>query len=400
MPLFAYLALNSAGAERRGTFEATDARAAAEQLRGQRLHVLRLDPAERTRTAGTGLILKRPLSERARQGLLRQLGVLLGAGLTLVRALETLEGSSAPKAVRRVAGELREAVRGGASFSEALTRQHGLLEEGGLERVASAELTGELDRALVAIADESERSRRMRSKLRSAMAYPAVILAIAAAVTGLLVIFVVPRFAQFFAHSGRPLPPMLSYLVRVSEIAVAALPVLLLGLWLILLLLWLVRRQPAGREATDRLALRLPLIGWLLARHALWRATQSMAGLLSAGIGILTALRVTARNTGNAALGAVFERASERVLAGRGVAASLEDPMVPDELRHVVAVGEQSGELSAVLAQLAQHYENQVDRAIERLAATSEPVLLLLVGAIVGGIYISFFQAIFRIVGG
>lgn len=400
---YEFLALSADGAEQRGDFVAPDVEAVVVSLRNRGLLVLWVRPcsgARRARGTYLGRVGPRSLRSRQREAFLRQLAVLLRSGLTLVRALETARLGTAPRVTRELAGRLEERVRAGASFSAALGLERGLLAQDALQRIEGAEAVGELDRALEDAAVDEERRRRTKERLRAALAYPSIVFVVSIVVAALLVLKVVPRFAQFFASSGRPLPSNLAKLVDVSELAAVWTPPLALVLLVLSVGCLVARRRRGPRKVLDAAFLRLPVVGWLLAQRALWNATYALARLVDAGVPILHSLRLAGNGAGNLVFEDAFHEAAERVLEGTELATALEHPRVPLDLRQVVAVGERSGELGRVLEHMAQHYEREVEEAMRRLAALAEPVLLLVVGGMVGFIYLSFFQAIFQIAGG
>src|SRR5690606_3305307 len=189
--------------------------------------------------------------------------------------------------------------------------------------------------------------------LRAALAYPSIVFFVSIGVAALLVLQVVPRFAQFFASSGRPLPANLALLVDISEVAAALAPPFAAASFVLALACLFARTRRGPRRALDAAFLRIPVVGWLLARQALWNSTYALARLVDAGVPILHSLRLAGSGAGNLVYEDAFHGAAERVLGGADVASALEHPNVPLDLRQVVAVGERSGELARVLEHMA-----------------------------------------------
>jgi type IV pilus assembly protein PilC len=405
MSLFSYLALDAHGVETRGSLEAHDQREARAALRSQRLRPVLLVLGElpqaqtlRERLAlGLQPLLPRswlPVRRSDLGTLFRQLALMLRAGHALVQALDTAARLSVKHRMRELVQELARALRGGQSLSQAMAGVGRPVDTLVVQLVASAEAAGELDLVFEQLADDLDRKRELTRQLVNTMMYPLIVLVMAIGVFAFLAVSVIPRFASFVQARGRGVPPEAQLLLDLAswvEHWGPALAVALLGLLLALVLL---RRLAAARRVMDRLALATPLVGGLLRDAGMTRLSWTMGMLVRSGTTALESLRVARRVVGNSVYVAALEEAEHRLLAGRSLAKALEQGSMPLLLRHMVAVGEGTGQLDAVLDAVAEHFRKSLQARIKLVTSLVEPALLLLVGAVVGSVYYTFFKTL------
>lgn len=405
MPQYCYRAVNSRGAGQRGVVEAPSPDQAAAQLRASGLFPISLDPAEEGRSGASGRWIdgRFPgrVSRRDLAVFTRQLATLLRAGMPLVRALEVLARQERRPASRRMMRDLAERLHAGGSLSEAMAAQPGTFAPMYIGMVRAGEAGGALEAVLERLARFAEKSLQLRGKVKSALIYPAVVLAVAAAVLGGLLLFVVPRFQQIFADllRGAPLPPLTQAVLDFSGwvrqhgslaiglLAAAGLGPALLG------------KTTAGRRWLDAAMLGLPVFGPLATKAVIARFARTFGTLLSSGVPILGALEIARETCGNAQVAAALAVVHARVKAGEPVARPLEDTgCMPPMVVSLVDVGEQSGQLPAMLGRIADIYEEEVDNAVAGLGSLLEPFLILFLAGVVGTIVVALFLPIVRIV--
>lgn len=404
MPLYQFEALDAQGLAQHGSVEAADARAAAQSLRARALYVVRLDQAESDDDALAfdvrGWVSAR-LSVRGLHWVMfyKQLGMMLRNGLTLLQALDTAGTTAGSRRLAGVIAQLRAAIEGGSGLSAAMARQSRHFDRLAVELVRGAEASGELDVVMERLARDLERKADLKRQLITSLIYPMIVVLTAIGVSLFLVIGVVPKFAAFFAQTGRQLPAVTQSLIDLSEFMQRW------GLWLgllvaaagsALLVLW---RRPETRPVIDRAVLRLPLVGHLVTVANMARFAWSAGMLIKSGVTIIETLRVCAGVTGNAAITADVNQAAESVLAGRDLATSLDRPTLPRLIHQLVAVGERTGALDTVLQEIGDFYQKLLETAIKRLTALIEPILILLVAGMVGYVYYAFFAALFAAAG-
>ncbi len=410
MPAFQYTVLAPGQGRRQGTLEATDAAAAAAVLRTQGLFVLRLVPQQQAAEETT--LLHRPVEPLAwlrrlpwpRRGfgtqdrifLLEQLALMLRSGLTLVQALEVAAAETEKPRLRQALEQVAERLQQGQQFSQALASVPGLVPEFVLRLVQSGEVTGQLEHVLGQSAQYLRRRAVLRGRLASALVYPAVVVLVALAVAAFLVLKVIPKFATFFSRRGAALPWATQLLVDLSNwlgqyglYVLGAVVAAGLGLAAFRSTAW-------GRLRWDRLLLRLPVLGPVLATAAMSQLSQTLGMLLASGLNLLEALRITAGVIGNHAVRRRVQEAAQGVLEGGSLAGSLRGRPVPELVPRMIAVGERTGSLGEVLEELGRFYDAQLQNHIRRLSAMVEPTLILVVGLLVGFVYFAFFQAVIQ----
>lgn len=406
MPTFAYTALDGAGAEKQGRLDAADAQQVVAVLRERGLFPTEVKAAEGGESAasrhrawrwpwGSGV--------RARELAVftRQLGTLLRAGMPLLRGLEALGRQQRNEALQKVIGDLAEAIKTGDTLSAALARHPGVFDNLYVSMVRAGEAGGALDVVLERLARFQEKSLHVRGKVAAAMVYPLVVLGVAAAILSGLLVFVVPRFQQIFADllKGAPLPALTRAVLAVSDLLRHNF------LWIAVVLaasavaFRFCRRTPAGARVVDSAIIRLPLFGELFLKAIIARFGRTLGTLLSSGVPILPALLIARDTCGNARLAAAIMHVHDRVKEGAPVARPLGASRVfPPMVSSMIEVGEQSGQLPEMLNRVAEIYEEEVDNAVAGLGALIEPVLILVLAAVVGTIVIALFLPIIRIV--
>ena len=329
----------------------------------------------------------------------RQLAVMLGAGVPLVQCLDLLGSEERDPVLADALLALRDDVEGGASLAAALAGRPRIFDELYVGMVAAGEAGGVLHTMLVRLADCLEKSVALRGQVRAAMMYPVAVLLIAATVVGVILWKVIPTFAALFDGLGAVLPLPTRVVIAASESLPVAGPALLLtaagGFWLGKR--WYA--TPRGRRALDGTWLRLPVVGSLLRKLAVARFCRTLATLLGSGVPILDGLTITAGTAGNAVVADALRQTRGAIEQGTSVAAPLRDTGVfPPMVTQMVGVGETTGALDTLLSKVADFYEAEVDRAVTGLTALLEPVMIALLGVIVGGIVVAMYLPIFDLI--
>jgi type IV pilus assembly protein PilC len=348
--------------------------------------------------AGFSLASWLPIKTLDRVVLLRQLALMLRSGLTLVQALEISCHHQPKRKLRASLRRVIDSVEQGSSFSEAIAHETSVFPEIVGRLVSAAERTGELEPVLERAADHLDRQARFKIQLLTSITYPALVVVVAIATSLFLIVKVIPRFAVFLERRGGRLPWSTQSLVDLSIWFQSYGPTLALALCSAVLGLVLLRRNAAGRILTDRIVLRLPVVGRLLVESGMASISWTLALLIQSGVTLLDSLRIAAGSLKNRFLSGHFQEAAGQVLEGRALAVALDAPAIPALFRQVIAVGERTGALAEVLGDLGRYYEEQMQAAIRRMSAQIEPVLILVIGGLVGFVYFAFFQAVMSIV--
>jgi type IV pilus assembly protein PilC len=398
MPLFRYEALGTDGQRVGGSLEAADERAAAATLRDRSLFITNLSPG-----AAAAARRRRRSASIGPQDLaffFRELALMTRAGVTLLQALQVCEHRSGNTAMADVAARLSERIRAGQSLSQAMSREDRCFSRLAVRLVASAEATGELDPVLDRIADIIERRATLRRSLLTSLAYPAIVFTVAVAVAILLIVVVVPKFAGFFATRSIPMPwttrTLLDTSAWMQSYGLYVLAFVLVTAGAVTYVYFTAR----GRVVLDRLALSIPLIGKLLQIASCAQISWTLGALLRSGVSLLESLRITASVVGNRALGEHLDGVTRHILRGDTLSHGLEHPLVPPIVPNLVAAGERSGAMTDVLRELSDFYQRDLELRIRRMSGLVEPALILVVGGMVGFVYLAFFQALLQLAQG
>jgi type IV pilus assembly protein PilC len=398
MPLFTFNARDLSGRPQQGTLNAATAAAVVDNLRGRGWLVLQVQPAA---AAGTGNLPRLP-AWLVRQPksvdielCLQQLATMIRAGLTLLDALSTLAKQTRRAGTRQVWQRVVNDLQEGSSLAEALAK-HRCFPPFVIQLMRIGEQTGQLERVLTQSAEAMENRRHLRSSLMTALLYPSIVLAAALGVTAFMMLHVIPKLQVFLKALGKKLPAMTQVLLDVSDLCQAYWLYVLVGTVLVAGGTVAVYCWPPGRLLIDRSLLRLPVIGVLLRVSATAAFAHGLSVLLSSGITLLEALRTVERLHRNHCLARQVAHAREAVMRGGNLANALatQHTFMP-LLSSMVAVGEASGMLDDVLGEAARFHELQLKSILKRLSILIEPAITIVVGGIVGYVYISFFLALF-----
>ncbi|HET6448509.1 MAG TPA: type II secretion system F family protein [Conexibacter sp.] len=397
METFVFRALDFAGAQAKGEVEADSKQAVADQLKARGLVVVDISSKHRSKE------INLPIFERVKAADLtvmsRQLATMVASGMTLLRALYVLEGQTDSPPLKAAVVAVRKDVEAGLPFSTSLARHPKVFNQLYIAMVASGETSGRLDDALLRVADQLEKDDALRRQVKSAMIYPAVIVSFACAILVALITFLVPVFENVFKEFGGELPPITQFTVNLSHLMKGRWYVLIGGIVLIVVAFKRWKASSWGRPQWDRLRLKIPFkIGTVVQKVALARWSRTLSSLVAAGVPILQALDITGKTAGNAMIERAMDDVTASVKAGGTITAPLRDaPIFPIMVVQMVGVGEETGALSTMLAKVAEFYEDEVATAVKGLTSLLEPVMIMLVGGIVGFIVISMYMPLFKI---
>ncbi len=391
MQHFTYRALRPSGELEQGQIDAENQPAALAMIRSRGLTPVALDRLASAMSAQPQKQRTLPAGRRAR--LLRQLGTLLRAGLPTDRALVLLAESLSGKAERALAGRLAMRVRQGNRLSEAAASEPAAFDAVALAMLRAGELSGQLGPLVLRVAEGLERMQALRDTVRSALIYPALVLLVALASVLVLVVGVLPRFAQMFTAMGRQPPPATALLLQAADWAP---PVLALGLLVWLGLRWVAHRRGDAVARQQALWLRLPVVSALLRQLAAERLARVLGTLLEGGVPMVEAVRVAAGTVGLVRLEAGLRQAADRVRDGAALSQALarDAPDLPPLIGEFVRVGEETGRLPALLLDAATMLDGEARTAIQRLMAILAPVLTVLLGMAVGGVILTLLSAL------
>lgn len=392
MPTFTYVAKQPSGQTVTGTLEAATQQLVVEALRKQHLLVLGVRqaaakaPARGAATLGDLVVFSRLLA------------TLVDAGIPLVTGLDTLHDQLERPGFRAVVGRVCNDVEGGANFTEALAKHPQVFPHLFVNMVKAGEASGTLAEILDRLAAYLEKSDALRRKVQASLVYPAIVTLMAVVITLALLLKVVPTFKGIFATLGGELPLPTQLLLAFSEFCQRW---FFAGGALVAAGLVAVRRAirtPGGRLRRDRLLLRLPVVGGLLRKAAIAQFARTLTTLTRSGVPILTSLEIVGKTAGNRVVELATERVRAAVREGESIARPLEASGVfPPLVVRMVAVGEQTGQLEKMLMKIADFYESEVETAVGGLTSVIEPLIIAVLGVVIGGIVFAIFLPILKI---
>ncbi|TMM02103.1 MAG: type II secretion system F family protein [Actinobacteria bacterium] len=395
--VFSFRAVDTLGGPVRGELEGPSIEAVTEQLRQRGLTVLGIQPKR------TALEISFDAFSRIKSHdlmvMTRQLATMVSAGLTLLRALRVLEEQTESKKLKAALVDVRKNVESGSSLSDALERHPKVFSVLYVSMVRAGETGGFLETTLIRVADHLESEDKLRRQVRSAMVYPTVVLSFAMLVLLAMIGFIVPVFAKVFKENGAQLPGLTRFTLGLSDI-VRHYPYLLVGVVVgVVVLFTRWRRTEAGRSGWDRFKLRVPMkIGDIVQKIALARWSRTLSSLVSAGVPMLEAISVTGKTSGNVVVEKAMDSVSASVASGGTIQAALErEPVFPALVHHMVGVGEETGGLEQTLSKVADFYEDEVEAAVKSLTSILEPVMIVVIGSIVGFVVISMYLPMFKV---
>jgi type IV pilus assembly protein PilC len=382
------------------SLEAPDREAALARLREQRIRPI----PSRVRERGKGLEKEisipgfgEKVTTRDVSLATRQLATMIDAGLPIVQCLDILGQQSESKLLCKTLGTVKKDVEGGSTLADALRKHPKIFDDLYVNMVEAGEAGGILNTILNRIALFIEKANRLKKKVKGAMIYPCAIVCVAVIVVAVLMIFVIPVFAELYGGMGKALPLPTQICIDISNWFVAYWYVLVIAAAGLFMGISFYYKTPHGRMNIDRLLLRSPIIGDLLRKVAVARFSQNMSLLLSSGVPILDGLAITGKTAGNKVVEKAIFESRVSISQGKTVAEPLRDSKIfPPLVCQMVAVGESTGGLDNMLKKVAELYEEEVDDAVNNLTAMMEPMIMVVLGVILGGLVIAMYLPIFQ----
>lgn len=396
MPTFAYVAKTRDGQRKSGTLTAENKQALLRSLQAQGLSPESVqDKAAKVGQKGGG----RKVKSTEILVFTRQLSTIVNAGLPLLQGLDILAEQTEDANFATTMRDIGSAVEGGDSFSEALKRHPRVFTDLYVSMIRAGEASGNLDNVLLQLADYMESMEELKRRIRSAMTYPVVAFAMILLIATGLIVWVVPQFAEIFKSFDKALPAPTQMLINISEV---------LRSWKILIVIaasigavigFRAYRETAnGRLQTDAMFLKMPVFGKLLRKVAISRFARTLSTLTRSGVSILAALEIVERTAGNEVFARVVRKAADSVRGGETLAEPLaRSQEFPAMVTRMIGVGEKTGALEQMLAKISDFYDSEVKAAVDGLTSLIEPILILMMGVVVGGIVIALFMPILQL---
>ncbi len=415
MPQYSYTAMDANGKEQRGKINAASEDAVASELKSKGLFPTGIKavgfnlsgvsaPGKKKKkgglmnmSLGTAKINRRNLTIVS-----RQIAILLGAGLPLIRSLRTVERQAKNSAVRIVIGNVANSIETGATFAESLTKYPSTFDKLYLNMVRAGEASGALEVVLDRLAGFMEKSAKIAGKVKSAMVYPLVVLTIAGGVVGLLMVVIVPKFKEIFSDMlgpDVPLPWLTQLVVDMGQWLATRWWMLLVCIALFVIFIKLLNKIPLGRWCLDWLKFHAPIFGPIVAHTAIARFAQTFGTLMASGVPVLSSLAIVRETSGNDVVATAIQQVHDAVKEGEGISAPLgRSHVFPPMVVSMVEVGEETGKLPELLEKVSATYEEEVDNSVKALTSMMEPIMILGLGIMVGGIVAALFMPMVSII--
>ena len=415
MNSYAYEAVNASGASSAGVIEVDSQSEAVRRIREMGLFPVRVAERQHSRfkralastrarrqSQGGSVQLWEPRVKSAAIAVLtRQLATLVEAGLPMLKGLKILEQQEGNRRLKRILAEVATSIEGGSQLSEALAHHPKIFNRLYVNMVRAGEVGGALELTLRRLAEFMEKAQRIKGKVKSAMFYPAAVLAVAAAILGVMLVFVIPRFKEVFAGltNGAPLPPFTSLVLSLSDFAknhflLAALLLITMAISFVFTL-----RTTVGRLAFDHFKLKMPILGPVFRKASISRFARTLGTLLSSGVPVLQALTIVRETSGNVVIGNVVANVHDCVKEGENITTPLRASNVfPPMTVGMVDIGEQTGALPDMLLKIADGFDEDVDNAVSAMTSVLEPIMIVILAVVVGSLVIAMFLPILAII--
>ncbi len=414
MATFLYEAMNQSGQEVKDTIEAQSTEEALGKIRSLGYYPVKIRQkgGRRAAKAAAGPIdLKK---KKARVGfgrvkqkdivqLTRQLSTLQDAGLPILRSLRILEQQQKAGLLKSILRNVGDDIEGGSTLSEAMARNPKAFDRLYCNMVAAGETGGVLDTILQRLADFMEKAQRLKRKVVGAMIYPSVVITFAVMIVAGIMVAVVPKFKEIFKDFGSELPALTMFLINLSEWFVHGKPpgivILVLSPIVFFLMIKLIRKSQSGRYAVDLVLLKIPILGKILGKSSIARFTRTLGTLLAAGVPILEAINITRETSGNEVYARALGSVHDEIREGESFANPLRAAKICDGLViNMIDVGEETGDLDKMLIKIADNYDEEVETLVDGLVSLLEPIMVVVLGGIVGFIVIALFLPLVHLI--
>lgn len=414
MATYTYQALNASGKTQKGTVEATSSEEAIQRIKAQGYFPTSVQPQKEKKAKGAAADSGAKKKKKKKGGgfaigkvkakhltlFTRQLSTLQDAGLPLLRSLQILESQQKPGLMKNVLLGVCEEVEGGSSLSEAMGKYPKAFNHLYVKMVNAGEIGGVLDVILQRLSEFMEKSEKLKRKIKGAMVYPIVVMVVAIAILVGIMLLIIPKFEEIFTDFEIELPGLTQGLITTSRWVAGTNPGQEIPGWVFLVFgipaLWIsfkiIRKTPPGRAVTDYLILWTPVLGKLVRKTVIARFTRTMGTLISAGVPILEAVTITAQTSGNYVFEKALMNVHDSIREGETFAVPLRESKTCDPIVvNMIDVGEETGEMDAMLLKIADNYDEEVDVAVASLVSLLEPIMVVMLGGMVGTIVVAMF---------
>lgn len=396
MPIFIYKARNRSGRKSKGDLDVSSLEVARTTLQRKGFTDIRVKPKPKDILEGT--FLEESIKSRDMVVFSRQFATMINSGVPILQSLQVMCEQTENGKLRRALYSIRNSIEGGSSLFDALRRFPDIFDTLYANMVNAGEIGGIMDVVLLRLSEYIEKAAKLKAKVKSAMIYPGVVISVALAVVAIILIFVIPTFETMFKDFGGALPVPTQIVIDMSRFVTSHFFLLLAGIIAFVIAFKMFYRWEQGKIIVDRWILFIPVLGPLLRKVAVARFSRTMSTMISSGVPILTALDIVAKTSGNKTVELGVMEAAKSIAEGQNLADPLDATGVfPPMVIHMIAIGESTGALDAMLGKIADFYDDEVDVAVESLTSLIEPLMIVFLGVVVGGLVVSMYLPIFKI---
>ncbi|CAD7849936.1 MAG: Type IV fimbrial assembly protein PilC [Olavius algarvensis Delta 4 endosymbiont] len=399
MPVFIYKGKNKSGATQKGELEAASMEVAMAQLARMRIANPKVKPKPKDIFENVAFMQPK-VTQKDVIMFCRQFSTMIDAGLPIIQCLDILQSQQDNPTFKKTLKEIKENVEAGQTLAEALKKYPDQFDNLFVNMIAAGEAGGILDTILQRLSAYMEKAAKLKAQVKGAMTYPAITMIVAVLVVAVIMIFVIPVFEKMFADFGGALPAPTQMVVAMSNYSRQYWYVVAGGLFICGFAFKKFYATEKGRGIVDAASLQFPVLGPLLRRVAVAKFTRTMGTMLSSGVAILESLEIVAKTAGNKSVEEAIYYTRGGIAEGRTMADPLsESGVFPPMVCQMISVGESTGALDSMLVKIADFYDEEVDQAVENLTSAIEPIMMVFMGIVIGGLVVSMYLPIFKMAG-
>src|SRR5512135_3637538 len=411
MPTYQYEAMDRTGREVKETIDASTQEEAQQLIRQKGFFVTKISERSSRQRGGKWAAPRKKgrrkkktftigkISTKQLCTFTRQLSTLQDASLPVLRSLKILEGQSKPGVLKNALGDVVEDIESGSTLSEAFAKHPKAFDRLYCNMIKAGEAGGALEAILQRLADFKEKSQSLKRRIKSAMVYPIVVIFVACAIVGFILYFIVPKFEAIFNDFGVDLPAMTVFLIAASRFVVQYFYIAFMAPLFFWILIKLLYRNKTGAYVCDRIRLMIPVLGAIVEKSTVARTTRTLGTLVQSGVPILESLNIVKETAGNAVFERAFTRIYQSIREGETIAQPLREARIVDDIVvNMIDVGEETGELDTMLNKIADNYDEEVESAVEALVSLLEPMMIVILGGIIGYIVIALFLPLITLI--
>ena len=398
MALFTWEGMKKTGEVVKGNIDAQSESAVIALLRQQDIRPINVKEKKAAFDFGKLNIFREKVGGKELSIFTRQFATMIDAGLPLVQCLDILGSQQENKTFQKTIKDIKSSIEGGSTFAAALKKHPDTFDSLYSNLVAAGEVGGMLDAILARLATYIEKAEKLKGRVKGAMIYPIVVMSVAAGAVAILLLFVIPVFAKMFADVGAALPAPTQFVMDLSNFLKHYIFYIIIGMIAVSFAVRSYYHTGNGKLVIDGLLLKMPVFGDIIRKNAVARFTRTLSTMISSGVPIMDGLEIVARTSGNQVVENAIMKARESIAAGKTIAEPLGQTKVfPGMVVQMISVGEATGNMDAMLSKIADFYDEEVDSAVAAMTSLIEPLLIVFLGVIIGGLVVAMYLPIFKI---